>query len=63
MLHPRFYEYDALNEILTAALLFHLFEWKGSPPNLGEIAIHEDLARQGFDLRAQYDSHGCFYDY
>ena len=63
VLHPRYYEYGALNEIQTAALLFHLFEWKGSPPNLDESCIREDLARQGFDLRAHYNSHGCFYDY
>jgi len=60
---PQFDEFGALNEIQTAALLFHLFEWKGSPPNLDESCIREDLARQGFDLRAHYNSHGCFYDY
>ena len=62
-LHSRYYEYGALNEIQTAALLFHLFYWKGLPPNLDLEAVREDLARQGFDLRAHPDMHGCFYDY
>ena len=63
VLHSRYYEYGALNEIQIAALLFHLFYWKGLPPNLHLEAIQEDLARQGFDLRAHPDMHGCFYDY
>ena len=62
-LHSRYYEYGALNEIQTAALLFHLFYWKGLPPNLHLEAVQADLARQGFDLRAHPDMHGCFYDY
>ena len=59
----RYYEYGALNEIQTAALLFHLFYWKGLPPNLHLEAVQANLARQGFDLRAHPDMHGCFYDY
>ena len=61
--HSRYYEYGALNEIQTAALLFHLFYWKGLPPNLNLEAVRADLGRQGFDLRAHPDMHGCFYDY
>ena len=61
--HSRYYENGALNEIQTAALLFHLFYWKGLPPNLDLEAVREDLGRQGFDLRAHPDMHGCFYDY
>ena len=62
-LHPRYYEYGELNEIQTAALLLHIFEWTGFPPNLDESRIRENLARQGFDLKAHYVSHGCLYDY
>ena len=61
--HSRYYEYGALNEIQTAALLFHLFYWEGLPPNLDLEAVQADLARQGFDLRAHHNMHGCFYDY
>ena len=63
VLHSRYYEYGALNEIQTAALLFHLFYWKGLPPNLHLEAVQADLARQGFDLRAHHNIHGCLSDY
>ena len=62
-LNPQYFGYGALNESQTAALLFHLFKWKDSPPNLDESRIRENLARQGFDLKAHYVSHGCLYDY
>jgi hypothetical protein len=63
VLHPRYFEYGGLNEIQTAALLFHLLEWKGFAhgPTLEEV--QGSLSPQGFHLRPHFNKHGCIYDY
>jgi len=63
VLRPQHHEYGGLNEIQTAALLFHLLEWKGFPhgPTLDEIQGR--LSPQGFGLRPHFNKHGCIYDY
>lgn len=51
LLRPGYYEYGGLDEIQTAALLFHLFEWRGLVKSLSLERIRVDLVRQEFDLR------------
>ena len=58
-----FYEFGGLNEIQTAALLFHLLYWMGFHNEELLKSIRQSLARTGFTLNPHFNKHGCFYDY
>jgi hypothetical protein len=58
-----FYEFGGLNEIQTAALLYHLLYWMGFQNEELLKSIRQSLARTGFTLNPHFNKHGCFYDY
>jgi len=58
-----FYEFGGLNEIQTAALLYHLLYWMGFQDEELRKSIRQSLASTGFVLNPHFNKHGCFYDY
>ena len=58
-----FFELGGLNEIQTAALLYHLLYWMGFQDEEQLKSIRQSLEHKGFTLNPHYNKHGCLYDY
>jgi len=58
-----FYELGGLNEIQTAALLYHLMYWMGFQDEEQLKSIRQSLELKGFKLNPHFNKHGCLYDY
>ena len=58
-----FYEFGGLNEIQTAALLYHLLYLMGFQDEDQLKSIRQTLERTGFKLNPHYNKNGCLYDY